>query len=316
MDIAHLFRAALMPARGRRPWLLGLLAGAALLVGCSPTRLLDAVTPKGNYRLDADRTYGDHPRQRLDVYRPAEGDSGIVIVFFYGGNWRTGSKSGYRFIAESLTRRGITVVVPDYRVYPEVSFPGFVEDGARALRWVHDNLARTGTRVFVMGHSSGAHIAALLALDPRYRMAAGLREDSIAGLVGISGPYDFLPFSSQRTAEVFTGTADLTRTQPITFAGPNSPPTLLFHGAQDRTVFTHNAENLSAALRRSGIPVRYVLYQDRGHVDIMLGLSSALDSDGRLMGDLSAFLAVPRQAGEAAPSTGNRTLTSAPGPLP
>lgn len=265
-----------------------LIAGAALLIGCSSTRLLDAVTPAGTYALDADRAYGDHPRQRLDVYRPQSGDRSTVIVFFYGGNWRSGDRADYRFVAESLTRHGITVVIPDTRVYPEVTFPTFVEDGARVLRWVRDTLG-TDTRVFLMGHSSGAHIAALLALDPRYRQASA----GVAGFVGISGPYDFLPFSSPRTAEVFAGTADLSQTQPITFAGPGSPPTLLFHGAEDRTVYTHNSENLHAALRRAGIPARFVLYRDRGHIDIMLGLSSVMAGDGRLMAELLDFLARP-----------------------
>lgn len=278
MDIAPFFRR-----------LAPLIAGAALLVGCSSTRLLDSVTPAGTYALDADRAYGEHPRQRLDVYRPQSGEARTVIVFFYGGSWRSGDRADYRFVAESLTRHGVTVVVPDTRVYPEVTFPTFVEDGARVLRWVQDNLAGTDTRVFLMGHSSGAHIAALLALDPRYRQAGG----SVAGFVGIAGPYDFLPFSSPRTAEVFAGTADLAQTQPITFARPGSPPTLLFHGAEDRTVYTHNSENLTAALRRSGVPARFVLYRDRGHIDIMLGLSSVLAGDGRLMAELLDFLAHP-----------------------
>lgn len=286
MDIAPLLKALFVKDWGRRPVMLGLLAGTAMLAGCSSTRLLDSLTPEGAYALDRDRAYGDHPRQRLDLYRPESGDTGTVVVFFYGGSWRWGDKADYRFVAESLTRQGITVVIPDYRVYPEVTFPGFVEDGAQAMRWVQENLASRDNRVFVMGHSAGAHIAALVALDPRYRPA------DVAGFVGISGPYDFLPFSA-RTAEIFAGTADLAQTQPITFAGPGSPPALLFHGAEDRIVYTHNAENLTAALRRSGIPVRYVLYEDRGHVDIMLGLSSVLAGDGRLMDDLMDFLARP-----------------------
>jgi acetyl esterase/lipase len=282
MDIASLFRPFL-----RRPGLLLGLVGA-LLSGCSPIRMLDRLTPAGDYRLDRDQAYGEHPRQRVDVYRPSGGGNGTVVVFFYGGAWRGGERADYRFVGESLTRHGITVVIPDYRVYPEATFPAFIDDGARVLRWVRETVASDGSeRVFVMGHSAGAHIAALLALDPRYRQAPAL-----AGFIGISGPYDFLPFAP-RTAEIFAGTADLATTQPITFAGLGSPPALLFHGAEDRTVYTHNAENLSAALRRSGVPVRYVLYPDRGHIDIMLGLSSVLDGNGRLMAELLDFLKRP-----------------------
>jgi len=270
-------------------FVLGLLAGAATLAGCSSTRLLDAVTPTGSYHLERDLAYGEHPRQRVDVYRPASGAHGTVVVFFYGGNWRGGEKADYRFIGESLSRHAITVVIPDYRVYPEIRFPTFVEDGARALNWVRDTVAADGARIFVMGHSSGAHMAALLALDPRYG-----QRDAVAGFVGIAGPYDFLPFGSPRTAEVFEGTMDLAQTQPISFAGPNSPPTLLFHGAEDRTVYIRNSENLTTALRRSGAPARFVPSRDRGHIDIMLGLSSMLAGDNRLKAELLDFLRQPR----------------------
>lgn len=281
MHIVHLLR--------RRPPLLSLLAAVAVLSGCSPTRLLDTVTPVGDYRLERDRAYGEHPRQRLDIYRPADGDNGVIVVFFYGGNWRSGARRDYRFVGEQLTRHGITLVVPDYRLHPEVTFPAFIEDGAQALRWVQDNLTANGSRpVFVMGHSAGAHIAALLALDPRYQV-----KERVAGLIGISGPYDFLPMTSPRTRSVFGDAADDPVTQPVTFAGPASPPALLIHGAIDGTVYPRNSENLAAALRRAGAPVRLQIYADRGHVDIMLGLSSALDGDGRLMKDLRTFLDLP-----------------------
>lgn len=281
----------------RRRLLLGLLTSGALLTGCTPTRLVDALTPEGGYARDRDIAYGDRPRQRLDIYRPAADTNGPIVVFFYGGSWRTGGKGGYRFVGEQLTRHGITVVVPDYRLYPEVAFPAFVEDGAQALRWVQDNLATNGggeRRVFVMGHSAGAHIAALLALDRRYGAVAGVKPGTIAGLVGISGPYDFLPLTSPRTRAVFGPLADDPVILPMTFAGAAAPPALLIHGGTDRTVYPRNSENLAGALLRSGVPVRLALYDDRGHVDIMLGLSSALDSDGRLMGDLLEFMAVRR----------------------
>lgn len=275
MHIAHLFRA-------------GLVVLAGLLAGCSPTRLLDAVTPAGDYRLERALAYGEHPRQRLDVYHPVGEDRGIVIVFFYGGSWRFGDRAGYRFVAESLTRRGITVVIPDYRLHPEITFPAFVEDGAMALRWVRDNRVKPGARLFVMGHSAGAHIAALLALDPRYQA-----RDGLAGLIGIAGPYDFLPMTAPRTRAVFGTLADDPVTQPITFASPAAPPALLIHGATDTTVYPRNSQNLAAALRSAGVPARLSLYPDRGHVDIMLGLSSVFAGDGRLMSELTSFLGSP-----------------------
>lgn len=274
---------------GRRPLLLGLLAGAAALVGCSSTRLLDAVTPAGRYTREADIAYGPDTRQRLDLYRPQDQPPSAVIVFFYGGSWRSGSKDGYRFVAESLTRHGFAVAIPDYRLYPQVRFPGFVEDGAAAVRVARERLG-PGTRLYVMGHSAGAHIAALLALDPRYLGGAGLAPGDLAGLISLSGPLDFLPLTSRRTAEVFAGTGDLNETQPITYAGRGAPPALLLHGADDTTVYVRNSERLAAKLRQAGAEARLIVYPRRGHVDIMLGLSSALAGDSSVMEDILAFV--------------------------
>lgn len=278
-----------------RPALLGGLLAA--LAACAPARLLDAVTPEGGYIRIADIAYGTLARQKLDLYRPTTSDRRrTAVVFFYGGGWRSGEKADYRFVAESLTRRGITVIVPDYRVYPEVMFPAFVEDGARATAWVADNAEAFGldpSRIFLMGHSAGAHIAALLALDPRFLGEAGVAPKLIAGVIGIAGPYDFLPFASQRVREVFAVAPDPALTQPIAFARAGGPPMLLIHGVEDRTVYPRNSERLAAKLAAAGAPVRLRRYGGRGHVDIMLGLSSVFMGEGRLMRDVEEFFSNP-----------------------
>ena len=100
------------------------------------------------------------------------------MIFFYGGSWDTGSKNDYLFVAQALAASGYTVVIPDYRLYPAVRFPAFVDDGARAVRWTAD---RVGTdKVFVMGHSAGAHIALMLAANTPYLAAAGVDRMKLA----------------------------------------------------------------------------------------------------------------------------------------
>lgn len=142
-----------------------LAAAAALLAGCSPLGVLNAWVPTGTYRASNDIAYATGPRQKLDIYRPAVSkEPAPVIVFYYGGNWNSGDRADYRFVGEALASRGLVAVLPDYRLYPAVRFPEFLNDSAQAVRWTFDHVADYGgdpRRVFLMGHSAGGYIAAI-----------------------------------------------------------------------------------------------------------------------------------------------------------
>ena len=135
--------------------------------------------------------YAERSRHRLDVCQPRGAVAAPVIIFFYGGAWQSGYKELYRYVAKSLARRGYVAVVPDYRIYPEVHYPDFLDDGARAVRWVKDNVHRFGgdpEKIFLMGHSAGAHIAAMLSIDSTWLDKVGLVPGrDLAGLIGILG---------------------------------------------------------------------------------------------------------------------------------
>ncbi len=135
----------------RRGILSGLLGA---LAGCSPAALLNTTVSRKGYMLEADIAYGPLQRQKLDFYKPEmPRPDGKTVVFFYGGNWDSGTKSDYRFVAQALASRGIAAIVADYRLYPEVRFPTFIEDGAMAVRWAADTIGTD--RLFLMGHSAG-----------------------------------------------------------------------------------------------------------------------------------------------------------------
>jgi acetyl esterase/lipase len=267
----------------------GFLAGlAGLLSSCSPATLLNATVSRQGYTREADIAYGSAPRQKLDLYRPDKPRAdGKTVIFFYGGSWDSGSKNDYLFVAQALAANGYTVVIPDYRLYPAVRFPAFVDDGARAVRWTTD---RVGTdKVFVMGHSSGAHIALMLAANTPYLAAAGVDRLKLGGAIGLAGPYDFLPLTSAKLIEIFGG-ANNPQIEAITFAKAPLPAALLIHGTADTTVYPRNSQNLAAAWRAAGAPVELKLYPDVGHVDVVAAFSGLLGGRAPSRADVLAWL--------------------------
>lgn len=276
--------------------LFALAAPALAATACSPLQVFDALAPRdeGGRIAIRDVAYRGHPRQRLDVYVPSAGAAGApVVIFFYGGSWKDGAKSEYAFVGQALAAQGFVAVLPDYRLYPEVRFPDFLDDGARAVRWVADHVGTSGgdpRRLALAGHSAGAYNAAMLALDRRYLARAGVKRNAIKALAGLSGPYDFLPLDAGTAQEVFGDARDLRATQPITFAGVGSPPAFLATGDRDDTVRPRNTTALAAKLRASGIPVVERVYPGLDHKDTLLALSRPFRGDAPELAELTAFL--------------------------
>lgn len=219
--------------------------------------------------------YGSDPAQRLDVYRPTsaqfQGKKLPVIVFFFGGSWRNGKRAWYEFFAAHYALKGYVVVVPDYRKAPHCIFPSFVEDAATSVAYVRDNAVKLNVdlkRFYVMGHSAGAHIAALMLLDPQYLQAKQMSATEIKGFIGLSGPYDFLPMTDPLVIAVFKGNANLAESQPINYAqfGAKAPPMLLIHGQDDTLVYPKNSVNLAAKVNAAGGRAEVVLLPKTGHV--------------------------------------------------
>jgi len=267
---------------------LGLVASA-----CSPLKVFNAVMPKdGGARLVVrDAAFGPDPRQRLDIYAPRAPSRTArpIIVFFYGGSWNSGTKSGYAFVGRALASRGFIVAIPDYRLVPQVRYPVFLKDNAAAVRWVRTHSTDFGgdpDRVLLAGHSAGAYDAAMLALDPRW---LGADRKAVRGLIGLAGPYDFLPFDGPVVRQTFGSARDPVETQPIHHAGRDDPPAFLATGDEDDTVRPANSDSLAARLQAAGIAVERRRYPKIGHAGLVTAIAKPLRGRAPVLDDMTAF---------------------------
>ncbi|MDV3457564.1 alpha/beta hydrolase [Sphingomonas sp. HF-S4] len=233
--------------------------------------------------------------QTLDVWRPA-GDSAAkrpVLIFWYGGGWVKGDRRAYAFAARAFAKAGFVVVVPDYRKVPDVRFPAFLQDGAQAVKWTRDHVAEFGGdpgRIALAGHSAGAYTVAMLALDRRWLEAEGVDPGIVRAGVGLSGPYDFYPFTAKRAIDAMRGVADPAMTQPLHFARADAPPLLLVTSGGDTVVRPHNAINLATRLRALGAPVTLRNYPERTHEEVVMALSVPFRGKAPTLADSIAFL--------------------------
>ncbi|HXC10901.1 MAG TPA: alpha/beta hydrolase, partial [Steroidobacteraceae bacterium] len=274
----------------------------ALTAGCGKLAFMaaNASAVFGAYRRHADIAYGTHPRHRLDVYVPeaASGGSRPMVVFWHGGRWSFGDKAKYRFVGAALAELGYVAVLPNYRLYPEVKLAGFMDDAAHAVRWAAAHAGEFGAdadRLYLMGHSAGAHLAALVTLDARYFAADG-GAPRIAGVIGLSGPYDFLPLKEADVQDMFGPPQNYPQSQPINFVRPDAPPMLLIHGAKDEVVAPKNSVNLAASLRALGVPVTLKLYPNLLHADTVAAISLPARGRAPTLADVAAFVRQPRSS--------------------
>ena len=267
----------------------------ALAAACSPLGLLNGLGPRdgGVRRAAHNLSYGPDDRQTLDVWTPIPPATGPrpVLVFFYGGGWYAGDKDLYGWAAQALAARGFVVVVPDYRLVPEVHFPAFVEDAAAATAMAGRIAAQYGgdpARLGVMGHSAGAHLAMMITLDRRY-MAAVEAPDLIKAAAGLAGPYDFLPLDTPSSVNAFGRAPDLTLTQPVSFVRADAPPIWAGHGVNDKVVHAEDTTILCERMHAVGGRCEAKLYPGLSHEDLIATFSPLFRRKGPVLDDVVAF---------------------------
>ena len=285
---------------------VAITAIAGVLCACSAITfgIANVPTAFGPFERRADIAYGTDARQRLDVYVPkpaaADGASASlpvapgrpVVIFWYGGSWQRGSKSDYRFVGAALADHGYVTVLPDYRLYPDVKFPDFLDDAAHAVAWVQQHAQEFGGdphRIVLMGHSAGAHTAAYLALNHEFLARRGANPEWIVGLVGLSGPYVLAP-NTRALNRIFTAPWGESDWQPLRFVDAQAPPTFLAHGLSDDLVSVAQTEKLRDALEARGVRVETELYPDTGHAATIAGFSKAARGSAPTLDQALAFL--------------------------
>ena len=281
----------------KRVWIAVLFLALALagLFVWAPTFVLNTAAWGSDVEVERDISFGADPRLKLDVYRPAQTQGPLpVVVFFYGGSWQHGDKSIYRFLGASLARAGFVTVIPNYRVFPAVLYPDFLRDSALAVRWAKDNTARFGgdvSKLFVSGHSAGAYNAVSLATDRRWLAEVKLDPGKdIAGVVGIAGPYDFLPLEAENLKTIFGPEERRPATQPINYVDGKEPPMLLLRPANDSVVDPGNSARLTKRIEQKDGQATLKSYDRVGHLSIIGTFSPLLSFLAPVREDLVQFV--------------------------
>lgn len=282
------------PARNTRliiPSLYGCLI-VLLMTGCSPLRMMNLINRADNYRSHADVSYGEHTRQTFDVFQPRQQNSGCVVVFVYGGSWEEGRKEQYGFVGAALARMGHTAIIPDYRLYPEVTYPAFVQDVAQSLTHPLVQEYAQSRPLVMMGHSAGAMMAGLVSFNDQYLADAGLDKNIVDGYIALAGPHDyFLPTDKPRWTRIFGEDKDKQRTAlTVNHIDSGDPPALIIHGAEDDTVTPKSARSLEQALQNAGVRVTRRSYEDTGHRAVIAAMSRGLSSLAPTLEDIDQFL--------------------------
>ena len=269
--------------------LTGFLFGAALLASCAPVTILNGITPSSSFERTKNVPYGAAKHEILDIYRSKKPKAAApVLLFVHGGSWDSGSKDIYKFLAEGFTRSGYDIVVPNYRLYPDASFPNFLEDNANAVAYTQK--AFPGRQIVLMGHSAGGYNVLMLGLRDHYLKAAGVnRCETIAGVVGLAAPTGIVPLESARLIEIFPERFTGQDAVLNNVSGP-TPPVFLGHGESDSTVFPQNSTRLAEKIAARGGVAAAKVYEGQSHIDVVKVLSRHFDDDTTLKADIVRFI--------------------------
>ncbi|MCG8671263.1 MAG: alpha/beta hydrolase [Pseudomonadales bacterium] len=257
---------------------------------------LKQITKSADVKVVKDIPYGELARQHLDLYIPTTQKPRYTLMFIHGGGWRTGHKDMYGFLGHALAKRGIATMVINYRLYPEASYPEFVNDAALALGWLETSGAYYGLSqapLFLMGHSAGAHIAMLSTMDESFSQQFGYSADRIKGIISMAGVYSFCPEKSELYQKIFPiqhSGENYADTKPLNFVADNGVPIYILHGRQDKTVACRSAERMYKNALLANHPVFIDVRENYGHTELLFEFVDYWPKHKAHMTKLDAFM--------------------------
>ncbi|TAM12625.1 MAG: alpha/beta hydrolase [Nevskiaceae bacterium] len=254
----------------------------------------------------------------LDVYAPRRATNAPLVVFFGGERWARGDKADYGFVGEALASQGFVAVVANYRFYPPATYKQFLGDCARAVVWAQRNAAKYGAsanKTFVMGYSAGAYNAAMLALDPEFMKAAGGNRNSLAGMIGISGPYNFLPITAPDLRTIFWPPSDFNKTQPAYWVRSDNPPMLLLASRANQVANAADTQALFAAVKAAGGTVEEVMYDNLSHRDTLTVLATGAQTRADEMKNIVSFVNRTLAKAGSRSTDGSSGIRTQPSPM-
>lgn len=248
----------------------------------SGQRLINLLARSGGYHIET-HAYGAGHRQSLDWY--VVDTSLPTVIFFYGGNWRWGKRQDYRFVADTMSQMNVNVMIPDFPLYPEHRFAEILAGAVQATDFFMNEVA-TETPVLLMGHSSGAQMASLLTLDHTLLESP----ERIMAMIGLSGPYDFFPFTEDDHWDLF-GPAELYPcSQPVNFVQADAPPLYLLHGREDTRVRRGHSKSLMEKQVAAGGVASREVYDGMGHIDAVVSFSRIHRRNSPLIRDIHSYI--------------------------
>jgi acetyl esterase/lipase len=269
--------------------LVGLAMALGVFAACAPVTLLNGITPSGSFDRTKNISFGPDARHTLDVYAPdTAAPKAPVLVFVHGGGWNSGSKDMYKFLAESFTKDGYRVIVPNYRLHPNSVFPDPVTDTAKAAAWSAKQYP--DTPLVLMGHSAGAYNVLMTGLTDAYLKAEGIdRCRHISGIISLAGPVGTIPLTEEPYITVFPDRFTTTDA-PLNIVSEPAPPLFLANGDNDTSVYPQNATMLAEKVTARGGKAEARIYAGHNHTDVVKFLSRYFDEDSTLKADVLTFI--------------------------